>query len=72
MKKRFGELEEFEFEPLTSEPDMHVTIAVSGWVTNRKPGKYKFMNNEIQVFYIAILILSRELKFLLQSGGGYS
>jgi len=38
MQKRVGGLEEFEFEPLTSGHSLHVTIAISGWLTNKHPG----------------------------------
>ncbi len=38
MKKRVGDVEEFAFEPLTDEPDVHVTIAVTGWLTEDEPG----------------------------------
>ncbi|XP_022100634.1 transmembrane and coiled-coil domain-containing protein 4-like isoform X2 [Acanthaster planci] len=33
MKRRVGAIEEFEFEAVSSEKDLHVTIAVSGWLT---------------------------------------
>lgn len=39
MKKRVGELEEFEFENLSEGRSLHVTVAVSGWITSQKPGK---------------------------------
>ena len=39
MNKRVGDIEEFEFEALTSENDMHLTITVSGWLTKSSPGK---------------------------------
>ena len=32
MSKRVGEVEEFTFEPLTEGNQLHVTIAVSGWL----------------------------------------
>lgn len=35
MKKRIGELEEFEFEPLTQGRSLHVTVAVSGWLNDK-------------------------------------
>ena len=38
MKKRVGDVEEFGFEVLTDEPDVHVTIAVTGWLTEDEPG----------------------------------
>lgn len=32
MKKRVGEVEEFEFTALAEGRDLHVTVAVSGWL----------------------------------------
>ena len=40
MKKRVGDVEEFGFEPLKDEPDVHVAIAVTGWLTEDEPGKW--------------------------------
>ncbi|XP_018016675.1 transmembrane and coiled-coil domain-containing protein 4 [Hyalella azteca] len=37
MKKRVGEVEEFEFEELTVGTSLHVTIAVSGWLSKDMP-----------------------------------
>lgn len=39
MKKRIGELEEFEFEPLTQGRSLHVTVAVSGWLNDKHTGR---------------------------------
>ena len=44
MKKRVGDVEEFGFEPLTDEPDVHVTIAVTGWLTEDEPGTAKVLS----------------------------
>ena len=38
MKKRVGDVEEFEFEPLSEGRQLHITIAVSGWLTEDNPG----------------------------------
>ena len=38
MNKRVGDLEEFEFEALTEGRQLHVTVAVSGWLTEENPG----------------------------------
>ncbi|XP_054769034.2 transmembrane and coiled-coil domain-containing protein 4-like [Lytechinus pictus] len=35
MKKRVGEVEEFEFTALTEGRDLHVTVAVSGWLQKK-------------------------------------
>ena len=45
MKKRVGDVEEFGFEPLTDDPDVHVTIAVTGWLTEDEPGTGKCLQN---------------------------
>ncbi|XP_013916127.1 PREDICTED: transmembrane and coiled-coil domain-containing protein 4-like [Thamnophis sirtalis] len=37
MKKRVGAIEEFEFLPLTEAKQLHITIAITGWLS---PGKY--------------------------------
>ena len=47
MKKRVGAIEEFEFEPLISggplrlqtiRPQLHITIAITGWIDSKMPG----------------------------------
>lgn len=40
MNKRVGDLEEFEFEALTEGRQLHVTVAVSGWLTEENPGNW--------------------------------
>ncbi len=40
MKKRIGELEEFEFETLTDGKDLQVAVTVSGWLTKERLSKY--------------------------------
>ncbi|XP_022665617.1 transmembrane and coiled-coil domain-containing protein 4-like isoform X2 [Varroa destructor] len=37
MKKRVGEIEEFAFDELSTGHELHVTIGVSGWLTDDKP-----------------------------------
>ena len=39
MKKRVGDVEEFTFEPLTEGSQLHVTIAITGWITEECPGE---------------------------------
>lgn len=39
MKKRVGAIEEFEFLPLTEGRQLHLTIAITGWLTTGKYGK---------------------------------
>jgi hypothetical protein len=38
MNKRVGSLKEFSFEPLSCERSLHVTVAVSGWLSDEQPG----------------------------------
>jgi len=38
MKKRVGKVEEFEFEPISESRQLHITIGVSGWLTEQMPG----------------------------------
>ena len=39
MNKRIGDVEEFAFDPLLETNDLHVTIAVTGWLTEEEPGE---------------------------------
>ncbi|KAH9514075.1 Transmembrane and coiled-coil domain-containing protein 4 [Bulinus truncatus] len=75
MKKRFGAIEEFEFEPLvcgnslrvdTLSNQLHITIAVTGWLTNefrdfKQPWKNLAESREQY-------ILRYETKYLVQMG----
>jgi len=38
MNKRVGGLTEFEFEPLTSGRSLSVTIAITGWLSEKHYG----------------------------------
>ena len=38
MKKRVGAIEEFAFLPLTEGRQLHITIAITGWLAS---GKYR-------------------------------
>ena len=40
MQKRVGDLDEFDFEPLTEGRQLHITIAVSGWLTEESYGEF--------------------------------
>lgn len=40
MKKRVGEIEEFAFDTLTEGRGLHITLAVSGWLSDDEPGEY--------------------------------
>lgn len=39
MKKRVGAIEEFEFLPLTGGRQLHISIAITGWLSTGKYGK---------------------------------
>ena len=41
MKKRVGDIEEFAFDTLTPGRELHLTIAISGWVTQEGPQAFK-------------------------------
>lgn len=41
MKKRVGEIEEFAFDTLTEGRGLHITLAVSGWLSDDEPGALK-------------------------------
>ncbi|XP_020637802.3 transmembrane and coiled-coil domain-containing protein 4 [Pogona vitticeps] len=40
MKKRVGAIDEFEFLPLTDGKDLHITIAITGWLSTGKYGSF--------------------------------
>ena len=41
MKKRVGAVEEFKFEPLVViGKQLHITLAVTGWLSKDMPGQY--------------------------------
>ncbi|NXK42037.1 TMCO4 protein, partial [Piprites chloris] len=40
MKKRVGAIEEFEFLPLTERKQLHITIAITGWLCAGKYGSF--------------------------------
>ncbi|KAL8198268.1 UNVERIFIED_CONTAM: Transmembrane and coiled-coil domain-containing protein 4 [Gekko kuhli] len=40
MKKRVGAIEEFEFLPLTEGKQLHITVAVTGWLSTGKFGSF--------------------------------
>ncbi|XP_015784541.1 transmembrane and coiled-coil domain-containing protein 4 isoform X1 [Tetranychus urticae] len=41
MKKRVGDIEEFAFDTLTSGRELHITIAVSGWISEEGPKAFQ-------------------------------
>ena len=74
MKKRVGGIEEFGFEMLTAGRDLHLTIAISGWVSEENPQAFQepwrsLMNSREQycVRYESsyLLELGRAMDYLL-------
>ncbi|XP_043917730.1 transmembrane and coiled-coil domain-containing protein 4 isoform X2 [Protopterus annectens] len=41
MKRRVGAIEEFEFVPLTEGSQLHITIAITGWLCTGKYGSFE-------------------------------
>uniref|UniRef100_L7M7A7 Transmembrane and coiled-coil domain-containing protein 4 n=1 Tax=Rhipicephalus pulchellus TaxID=72859 RepID=L7M7A7_RHIPC len=67
MKKRVGEIEEFAFDTLTEGKGLHITLAVSGWLSDEDPGALKrpwrtLMNSREQY------VLRYESSYLLELG----
>ncbi|XP_071805332.1 transmembrane and coiled-coil domain-containing protein 4-like isoform X2 [Asterias amurensis] len=71
MRKRVGEIQEFEFDSLSDEKDLHVTIAISGWLT-----KDTLNNFSLPWMTLAtskeVYCLRWESKFLLELGEALS
>ncbi|XP_068249895.1 transmembrane and coiled-coil domain-containing protein 4-like [Palaemon carinicauda] len=40
MQKRIGDIEEFAFESLSDGSHLHITIAISGWLTKEDPAEF--------------------------------
>lgn len=51
MQKRVGDIEEFAFDVLTDGQQLHITLAISGWLTDEGKGKQQFL---CQIFYCYI------------------
>ncbi|KAH6933133.1 hypothetical protein HPB50_012484 [Hyalomma asiaticum] len=67
MKKRVGEIEEFAFDTLTEGKGLHITLAISGWLSDEDPGALKrpwrtLMNSREQY------VLRYESSYLLELG----
>lgn len=43
MQKRVGDIEEFAFDVLTDGQQLHITLAISGWLTDEGKGKQQFL-----------------------------
>lgn len=43
MQKRVGDIEEFAFDVLTDGQQLHITLAISGWLTDEGKGKVSFI-----------------------------
>ncbi|XP_077535675.1 transmembrane and coiled-coil domain-containing protein 4-like isoform X1 [Haemaphysalis longicornis] len=67
MKKRVGEIEEFAFDTLTEGRGLHITLAISGWLSDEDPGALKrpwrtLLNSREQY------VLRYESSYLLELG----
>lgn len=55
MKKRVGAVEEFEFEPLVVVgKQLHVTVAITGWLSKEMPGNYPLNREHLLRQYLLI------------------
>ncbi|XP_038061308.1 transmembrane and coiled-coil domain-containing protein 4-like isoform X1 [Patiria miniata] len=78
MKKRVGAIEEFEFECISEEKDLHVTIAVSGWLTKDTMTYEDVLYNNFSVPWLTlesskeVYCLHWESKYLLALGEALS
>ncbi|XP_071841344.1 transmembrane and coiled-coil domain-containing protein 4-like isoform X2 [Apostichopus japonicus] len=67
MKKRVGEVEEFEFESLTEGRDLHVTLCISGWLTKDRSDNFYMpwltVDNSKEIY-----CLKWESKYLMELG----
>ena len=41
MQKRVGDIEEFAFDVLTDGQQLHIALAISGWLTDEGKGKFQ-------------------------------
>lgn len=58
MQKRVGDIEEFAFDVLTDGQQLHITLAISGWLTDEGKGKQQFLCPN---FYFLLLCKMHEL-----------
>lgn len=71
MNKRVGQIEEFGFEPLMElkmmQKQLHITIAVSGWLKNDDPqniiAPWQYLDHSKEQY-----VLRYETKYLLELG----
>lgn len=49
MKKRVGAIEEFEFLPLTGGRQLHISIAITGWLSTGKYGKRRILGGILKM-----------------------
>ncbi|XP_077998407.1 transmembrane and coiled-coil domain-containing protein 4-like [Glandiceps talaboti] len=75
MKKRVGAIEQFEFCPITHGNHLHVTIAISGWLSDEQPDNFHspWLNLAIskEQYYLKweskyLIALGNALEYLLQ------
>ena len=52
MSRRVGGIEEFAFEPLSEGEQLHLTIAISGWLEESEDGKISLFKTCVSVALI--------------------
>lgn len=74
MNKRVGNIEEFAFEELTEGRGLHLTIAISGWISEQTPeaftGPWASLANSLEQYSLRyesayLLELGRALDYFL-------
>lgn len=58
LRRRYGDLEEFEFEKLSEEDGLHVTIAISGWLDTtkkKKPGTLTLLGSNVFNLFVYLV-----------------
>ncbi|XP_018428146.1 PREDICTED: transmembrane and coiled-coil domain-containing protein 4 [Nanorana parkeri] len=67
MKKRVGAIEEFEFLPLTGGRQLHISIAITGWLSTGKYGSFAAPWHSLQ-HSTEQYCLAWESKYLMELG----
>lgn len=57
MQKRVGDIEEFAFDVLTDGQQLHITLAISGWLADEEKGKKKIISCPGNCFFSFLLKL---------------
>uniref|UniRef100_UPI00358F1DF2 transmembrane and coiled-coil domain-containing protein 4 isoform X2 n=1 Tax=Myxine glutinosa TaxID=7769 RepID=UPI00358F1DF2 len=70
MKKRIGKIEEFEFIPLTPGSTLHLTIAITGWLSAGKYGSFQAPWSNLQQSHEQYCLVW-ESQYLLKLGNAF-